>query len=391
MYDLGIIGSGPAGLEASLYARKNNLSCALIEKDLLGGLCFNRGCIPTKLYIHRLKQARKCGKALSLKELYAEKERFLSSWREVLFKFLRQQKVDVFFSQAKILDNHTLELKDGKKLEARYILVCTGSIPRPLPHIERKFYFPEDIFSLESIGDNILIIGAGATGLEIATILTLLGKRVTVIEKEPQILPGIDNSVARRIAVFLRKRGMNIITSHSLKAEKLKSYDDIFLCTGRIPQRIGAEEFLEAGNIFLCGDAKGDNFFAYTASWEARFVIDRILGKEPRNIANRLYSVFLELPLSWTKSDYAGECEQKTIPLSSNPLSFFYDSHEGFIKLKIDSRTHRLKEGYVFSEFSWEIIHFLSLVVSLELELNFFKDFLFFHPSFSESLKVLGD
>lgn len=396
-YDVIVIGSGPAGLEAVKTATRHNLKCALIEKDRIGGLCFNRGCIPMKFYIQKLKDAKRFSWDLSLRELYEEKEEFIVSYTEKMVSSLKSMHIDVILDEAEILDENTVKFKrSSRRIKGKNLIVCTGSVPLN-PFNTDEVYFPEDLFGLREAGQNILIVGAGASGLELATVFSLLRKRVVVVEKKEQVLPGIDPSVARRIAHFLDQRNITVKTGYTAKEEEFKDFDQVFVCVGRKPLNIAQEfKLYPESGVFLCGEARGKDFYAYTASYEARQAVEIILGKKTHESSyrNRVYSVFLELPLSWCRKDddlAPDDAEVKIVPLASNPLSFCYNSNEGFIRAKIDKEKNTLREIYFFGEFSWEINHFLSLLVSFDIPLGDLDSFLFFHPSLSESIReILG-
>ena len=390
MYKVAIIGAGPAGISASLKCAKNRIKCVLIDKSLqsIGGVCLNKGCIPSKFYIKRLKEE----KNISLQELFLEKEKFIASIRESLINYLQQQRIDLIFGEAQVSDKDTVKV-NNKILKAQYILVCTGSSPKFLEYFKNcnNVLYGEDFFSLKEVGDNILIVGAGATGIELSTILSLLGRKVTLIEKESCILPGIDKYVAHRLEIFLKSKGIEVLTSVKLQELDIHRFNNIFLCTGRVPNNI-AYGFKDNKNIMLCGDARGETFLAYTASFEAEKAVDSIIERSLfiPSIKNIPYCVFGFIPLSWIdEEDTSSQIIKKTISLAANPLAKIYSCEEGFIRIGVDKNTHLIKSVYIFGEFSWEWIHIFKVLMDNNLPLDFLKDFTFIHPSFSETVKAI--
>jgi Pyruvate/2-oxoglutarate dehydrogenase complex, dihydrolipoamide dehydrogenase (E3) component, and related enzymes len=210
--ELAIIGAGPGGYVAGVRAGQLGIKAVIIEKNYLGGVCLNVGCIPTKALLHaseiflQLKNSSKMGIEISDLKLDIKK---LNNWKNSIVDklvsgikvLLKNYNVEVIFGEAKFLDEKTLlvKTKNGDiKIVSKYVIIATGSRPAELENIKRDGNFiwnSDDAVSLKEIPKRLLIIGAGAVGLEFASIYSRLGSEVMVTEIANQILPELIVSV----------------------------------------------------------------------------------------------------------------------------------------------------------------------------------------------------
>lgn len=408
MYDVAIIGAGPAGIQAAKASLKYGLKTALIEKKLIGGVCLNRGCIPMKFFINKAETIK------NFNLLSKEKSRLIEKIRKGLINFLEDKGIDIFYQQAELSDLNKVKLED-KTLEAQNIILATGSSPRRLEVSGKESFLDcEELLERQDLPLRVLIVGAGPSGVESSFLLNSLNSKVTLIEKEERILPFLDEDISERIERFLLSKGIEIKTSTDFLECDLSKFDRVILATGRVPNTsdLGLEEvgislnenkgvkvdsFLRTNvnNIYACGDILGRNFYAYTADYEGRVAIENIIGlKNSVNYRGLARCIFIRPQLSWT-----GEkeielkrkgLEFKVIKSSLRGLSssYVYSDEEGFVKVILDKKDNILG-AVIFSKFSAEIIHLFSLAIINNLNLSSLKKLIPLHPSISEFITQL--
>lgn len=299
-YDLVIIGAGPGGYEAAFYAVEHGMKVAVIEKDLIGGTCLNRGCIPTKALMHSSDVYRYAANGaevgIEVEGLKANRARIgerkyevQDRLREGITGLLNKKKIDVLNGKARIISAHEIEVSTGSRNEAgkvedsaivtaANIIIATGSEPfmPPIPGADLEGVI-DSTDMIEMGGAEIpelVIIGGGVIGIEFATIYADLGDKVTVIEGMDRLLPLLDKEIGRSIKMALEKKGVSVHVNSPVKeiiqdGDKLKvSFaekgvdkevfaDKVLLSVGRKPvtEGIFGEEFLVANEGMM--DAKG--------------------------------------------------------------------------------------------------------------------------------------
>ncbi|WP_457637411.1 dihydrolipoyl dehydrogenase [Oceanithermus sp.] len=262
MYDLIVIGTGPGGYHAAIRAAQLGLKVAAVEAGAVGGVCLNIGCIPTKALLHAAETLEMAGKAAEFGLVYAEPERDLAKmgrWRDKVVKkltsgvasLLKANGVELVRGFARFAGPHELEV-DGKKLEAKKIIIATGSKPATLAGFEpdgENVLTSTEMLRVESgIPERLLVIGGGVIGLEFASIYARLGAAVTVVEYTDQILPGSDPELVKLLARSLKKQGIAIKTStRAVGYEKVKEGLRVTV----EPAAGGEQEVLEASKILL--------------------------------------------------------------------------------------------------------------------------------------------
>ena len=219
IYDLVIIGLGPAGYTAGVRAIKQGLKVAVVERDRAGGTCLNRGCIPMKTLLH---SAKVYDERLSFDELGITGDIAFDSSKVYLRKNEISQKLssgvesllkgaDIFKCDAEVFDGYVMA--DGQKIEYKNLVIATGSKPF-MPKIEgiKKALNSDDVFAAEPEGDRLVIIGGGVIGMEFATYFSYTGKTVTVVEGTDRVLPMFSKEISTQIASLLRQKGVTFKT-----------------------------------------------------------------------------------------------------------------------------------------------------------------------------------
>jgi dihydrolipoamide dehydrogenase len=270
IYDLAIVGSGPAGYTAAIRAGQYGLKTVLIEKDVfLGGTCLHVGCIPTKALLFNaelwdhLKDAKEFGidgvdaRKLNWAAVQERKSKIVTKHAKGLEFLMRKNKVETVKGYAKLAgpaENGVLSVEvthEGKAspLKARNVLLATGSEARMIPGLE-----PSDsvltnieILSLKTIPQSLVVVGGGAIGVEFASIFRSFDAEVTILEMLPRLVPVEDEEISKELARVYRKRGINFHTGAKVeKIDKTKSGIAVTFSVDGKPQKIEAEKILIA-------------------------------------------------------------------------------------------------------------------------------------------------
>lgn len=225
--DVAILGGGNAGYAAALRAAQLGLSVALVEKEKVGGTCLHRGCIPTKALLHSAEVVETVHRAGDFGVLAGEpqvdwgnvlgyKDGVVSKLHKGLLGVLKARKVQIIEGSGKLASPDTIEVEGKEAVKgSKGVILASGSYARSLPFIEidgRAFLTSDHALVLEDIPSSVIVIGAGAVGLEFASIYSSFGAEVTVVEALPRLAPGEDEDVSKEIARQLTKRG---IKSHA--------------------------------------------------------------------------------------------------------------------------------------------------------------------------------
>ena len=386
MYDVVILGAGPGGYIAAIKAGRQGFKTALIEQDSLGGTCLNRGCIPTKHFLHVAEIFHSFSKndagltAQNIKydiaTMYEKKNAVVSKLIAGIEKLLENANVEVFKGKGIIKSKNTISVGE-KELEFKNLIIATGSsvFKPPIEGIENA-YTSDDILSSEPIDFNsVIIIGGGVIGVEFATVYAKLGKEVTIIELEKTILPPFDRDIAMQQALCLKKLGVKIINGAKVtsirktgctyelkeKEENIEA-DAVIVSIGRIPnvegqgfENLGIEfdrrgiitdEYLKTNveNVFAIGDVvKGNVMLAHNAENQACLVVENLSSTTKRQKLNIIPSCVYSTPEIASVGLSEKEAEAKNIsvqigkvPMGANGKSLLSGSETGFIKVLFD-------------------------------------------------------
>ena len=300
-YDICIIGAGPGGTSAALEASFLGATAALIERDEVGGVCLNKGCIPTKA---RLKSAflyaefersiefgiSAKGFDFSLPFICRRSSGIVNLLKGQLEQSLKARKIEIIKGAAAFSDKNTVEC-DGEKIRACSFIIAAGSSPKalgPVKSDKKRIYYSEEILGLEKMPASITIIGAGAIGCEFASFFSALGSKVVLIEMMERILPREDKDLSNRLEGIFKKKGIEVATGASLIDIGSIGSEVILISVGRSPNtadiglekagvsikdgRIIVDEYLKtsAGNIFAVGDCIGRYNLAHAATAKER-------------------------------------------------------------------------------------------------------------------------
>lgn len=386
MYDLVIIGGGPGGYQAALRAAENNLKTALVEGGQIGGTCLNRGCVPTKLFLSATsavtelesqKRLRLAGGStdFDLSRLQNRKKSIVSSTRKYMLSMLDKSGVDIFLERGSLGEERTV-LAGGSRLNCRNIIISTGSRSGSFPGMEpdhESILTSTDALGMLDVPSSLTVVGAGPVGLEIGQIFNRLGSRITLVEAMERVAPLEDEDVSKELARYLKREKwdirtgvkvtgiekgsdtLNIILDNSEKIESQKC----LLALGRLPNTEGLNlvspkiqvygagwirtdgNLMAAPGIYAVGDVNGRSMYAHSATHQADFVLDHILGFTEESYQTQpppacIYGSMETIRTGLTRK----ELVQKHMPLSisratlaGNAIVQGHGQVQGFIKV----------------------------------------------------------
>ena len=422
-YDIVVIGFGKAGKTLAAKFSKAGKSVALIEKDknMYGGTCINVGCIPSKRLITDASKSPNSEfdkKAQYYKEAVAEKKKLTAALNKANYDKVASTGVDIIDGTASFKDNHHIivSTKDGNvEIEAEKFIINTGSVT-VIPKIEgadsKGVYTSESIMNLEELPKRLTIVGGGYIGLEFASMYADFGSKVTVVQDGDVFLPREDEDIAKAIREVLEAKSVEIVTGAKVtKAEEGKLYyevlgeaktlesDAILLAVGRRPNTDGlgcenagvkltdrggvvTDEHLKTStdNIWAAGDVCGKLQFTYISLDDSRIIWDEIMGDDKRTTENRgafSYSVFINPPFSRVGMS---ERDAKAAGVEYKVLSLLK------ALVKADGT---ILGAELFCEESYEMINFIKLAMDHGIKAKDIANFIFTHPTMSESLNDL--
>ncbi len=405
-FDLGIIGGGPAGYTAAFQARSKGLSVVLFEKDKVGGVCLNRGCIPTKAILHsaelyeEMKSATELGitaenLSFDYSKVVERKDKIVEKLRKSLELSLKNSGVVVVNAEAKI-PSHTMKNGENQVFaneeiyECKKIITATGSKPRDFDGLrfDHKFILSsDDILNLKTLPKSIVIIGSGAIGIEWARILSAFDVEVTIVEMADHLLPLADIEVSKRVERIFKSKKIKFYTSNgvekienqnvTLKSGETLTPELVLLATGRTPQPIE--------NCDICiGDACGKIQLAHFAIKQAVAEIANIEFNE-----NLVPSVVYGCPeIAWIgkrEQDLEeGNYKKSNILISALGKSHCDNCSDGFIKLL--SQEGKIVGAHIVSKEAASLIQEITIAMQNNIAIDDLKKVCFAHPTYSEGI-----
>ncbi len=424
-YDICIIGAGPGGTAAALEASSLGATVALIERYEVGGVCLNRGCIPTKARLKsaflydELRRSAEFGITsinfdFDLSSIRHRSSDIVARLKDQLDQSLKARKVDIIKGEAVFLDKKTIE-SGGEKISARAFVIASGSSPRALGQVKsdgKRIFYSEEILGLDKMPADITIIGGGAIGCEFASFFSALGAKVTLIEMLERILPREDKDLSNRLEGIFKKKGIEVITGASSPDTGKISSEVILISVGRSPNtggmglekagisvkdgRIVVDGYLKTStaNIFAVGDCIGRHNLAHAASAEGKVAARNALGKE----APMDYGIMPVCVYSFPEAASVGlntdDAEKKGYEAVTG-RAFFAGSGralaqretEGFVKLTAHKKTGKILGAQILGYNASELIGIISVAIKGELTLKDLADVVQPHPAFSEAVQ----
>lgn len=445
MYNLAIIGGGPAGYVAAERAGAKGLKVILFERKELGGVCLNEGCIPTKtlLYSAKIYDHTKDGAkyGVNTEKLTIDFSRIMARKNKVVKKLvggvgasMKAANVEVVKASAVIKGRSAegVELEaDGKKYLAQNILVSTGSeaVVPPIPGLKEAgdvIVTNREILQLTELPQSLVVIGGGVIGIEFASFFSSLGTKVTVIEMLPEILTGMDAQMSAMLRGMLEKKGVQFFMSskvtsvngHEVFFENAGhsasvTGDKILVSVGRRPntQGVGLESIgveLHRGgikvdkqmrtnipNVFAAGDVTGFSLLAHTASREGEVVVNNLSGRKDVMRYNAIPGVV------YTNPEFSGvglteevaKAQGVAYKVATLPMAYagrFVVENEGgagLCKVLVGAEYGEVLGVHLLGNPSSEMIYGAAMAIESEMTLKELQEVVFPHPTVSEIFK----
>ncbi len=440
-YDIIIIGAGPGGYVAAIKAAQLGAKVALIEKEALGGVCLNIGCIPTKALIKSAKVYRniinsdKYGIKLDQKSLKADWQKIVNRKDEIVKRLtdgvgmlLNKNGVEVIQGIAKVLDPTRVEV-NGEILEAKNLILAMGSSPiiPPIPGVKEAYeagviVTSKELLSLKKLPKSLVIIGGGVIGVEFATIFATFGVEVKILEKLDNVLINIDDEARTLLLRILKRNKIEVITGATVhgvnkdvvtyekdgKSQSLNS-EKILLSVGMRANTKGLEhlnlemdrdaiitnEYLQTSipNIYAIGDINGKMMLAHVASHEGIVAVENILGKKSKIDYNKIPSGIYGFPeiamVGLTEKqakEHGLDYKVGKFPLSALGKALADGEAEGFVKIIADKKYGEILGFHIVAENAMEMITEGAITMELEGTIHEISKTTHPHPSLSEAI-----
>lgn len=438
---IAVVGSGPGGLNAAMCASRLGAEVVLVEKDHLGGVCLNKGCIPTKALLRSaevfslLKKADDFGIVLEnprvdLKKMVERKNKLVERLRFGVESLLKKHNVNIVGGRARLLSPNLLcvDTSNGgpETIETDKIILATGSddLVPPFVDTEREAVLTTSrALKIEHLPSSLVVVGGGAVGVEFASLFNALGSDVTLIEMLPQILPQEDPELSGAFRERLEARGIKVVVGtkvegvdYKLKGVSVRlfegkavSAEKILVAVGRKPvvAELGFEEvgvFMQDGaivvdegmktsvpNVYAVGDVIGRAMFAHVAMAEGLVAGSNALDGDEKMtyelIPNCVYS-FPELASVGLTKEKAGELGFKVkvgrFPLAAGGRAHTLRETEGFIQLLMDTTHDRILGCQIIGYNATELIHEATLAIKLKATVRDLIETMHAHPTLSE-------
>ena len=453
-----VLGAGPGGYTAAFRAADLGLDTVLIERYAsLGGVCLNVGCIPSKALLHAAAVIDEVAHAgdfgvdfgqpkITLDKLREYKEKVVGKRTGGLASMAKQRKVRTVTGVASFVSPNELEIvgDDGKTqlLRFEHCIIAAGSQAVKLPNFpwdDKRVMDSTDALELHDIPKTLLVVGGGIIGLEMATVYSALGSKVTVVEFMDQLMPGADKDLVKPLADRLKKQGVEVhlkTKATDVKADKsgitvsfeaavegekpglqATAYDRVLVAVGRSPngKKIGAEKagvtITERGfipvdrqmrtnvpHIFAIGDIVGNPMLAHKATHEGKLAAEVAAGEKKEWVARVIPSVAYTNPeIAWVG---VTETEAKAkglkvgvakFPWAASGRAIGIGRTEGFTKLIFDEQTHRVIGGAIVGVHAGDLLAEIGLAIEMGAEAEDIGHTIHAHPTLSESVGMAAE
>tara|TARA_B100000575_G_scaffold294655_1_gene312724 strand:+ start:4912 stop:6300 length:1389 start_codon:yes stop_codon:yes gene_type:complete len=446
-FDVIVLGSGPGGYVAAIRASQLGMKTAIIEKESLGGICLNWGCIPTKALLKSaqvfeyINNSEEFG--ISISNPSANFEKIIKRSRGVADKMskginflMKKNKIKVINGFGKLVKNNSIEVTDTDDKKSTYtgknIIIATGARSRQLPNLKqdnKNIFGYRKAMTLEKKPKSIIIVGSGAIGVEFAYFFNSVGTKVTIVEYQKNIVPNEDNDVSRELYKIFKNKGIEILTDSSvvsaiykdgevhaeiskegtktiIKAEKLLSavgiqsnienigLEEININTEN--GKISVNEFYETNvpNHYAIGDVVSGPALAHVASAEGIICVEKIANLKPEvidynNIPGCTYCSPEIASVGMTEKEAKSngyEVKVGKFPFSASGKASAAGKNYGFVKLIFDSKYGELIGAHMIGYNVTEMIAEIVAIRKLETTAHELIKTIHPHPTMSEAI-----
>ena len=443
-----VIGGGPGGYEAAIYAAKKGAEVVLIEKDKVGGTCLNRGCIPTKAFlatydaVEAVEKAKDFGITLEgeftvdYPTVLARKNKVMEGLVKGIQFLCKQNNVTIMNGFGKLLDKNTVEvtMADGsvETVTTDYVILATGSVPvcPPVFKVDRKRVITSDeILDFDKAPESLIIVGGGVIGCEIGQFMKKMGTDVTIVEALPRLMATMDEDVSKQIARQFKKEKIKMVTGDgisevnpaddhvdvTLASGKTLTAEYVLVAIGRAPfvegaglenagvemaerGRVAVDETLKtsADNIYAIGDIISSAQLAHVASKEGFIAVDNIFGAGKKATYHAVPGCVFTNPqlasagtLEWQLQKEGKEAgkDYKIGTFDFKALGKAQASGHltGFVKVIVDADDVLIGAEIVGANAS-DMLQILTTAIQLKLTAEQVEESIFPHPTMCEAI-----
>lgn len=441
MRDLIIIGGGAGGVAAAVRGSQLSSKVSVVEAGELGGLCMNRGCIPTKtllqsaFFYHRILHSEDFGVVveganLDLKRLAQKKNDLIDYLRMGANFLLKSKGIEVVQGKASFVDPGSIVV-DGKTMEAKAFIIATGSRweSPPIRGIDQEGVISSDeAIDMVSPPKSIAIIGGGPLEVEFALYFAIIGSKVTLIEEASRILPSEDREISSRITAALKEKGVvvrrrsrieaierkkgSLFVEVSSKKEGSESIQSAFVLTMRRTPNFDGLQLEKAevksdrkgipvdeelrtnkAHIYAIGDVTGEPMYSHRASAQGIAAVENLHGLQKKINVQAIPRAFYTRPeigvVGLTEREAKANnlsVQVGLIPYSMNSRAMIELETDGMIKIISDSRYGEILGVHIIGPYATELIGQAALAIQMEATIDDLSETIFPHPSLSESL-----
>jgi dihydrolipoamide dehydrogenase len=443
-----VIGGGPGGYVAAIRAAQLGRKVAIVERDRLGGVCLNWGCIPTKALLRNAEVLSLAQRGeefgLQIQGLTADYRKAQARSRQVADRLtrgiaylMRKHQITVVAGTAQLRMATRVEVQpsDGRAaqvLEAEHIILATGSRERLLPGITvdgQRVWTSYEALQAETAPQSLIIIGAGAVGVEFASVFATYGTRVTLIEMLPTLVPLEDPEIAAVLEDSFRRRGMQIVTGSRVEKVEVSerearvlvaspqgmqelSAGTLLLAVGRVPNtealglgavgvavkhgfvQVNDRQQTSVPNIYAIGDVAGPPLLAHKAMAEAMIAVEHLTGQSPKalertNIPNCTYCSpqVASIGLTETQAREMGHAVKVgKFPFRASGRALAMAETEGLVKVVVDAKFGEILGVHIVGPEATEMIAEIAALKTLEATLDELLLTVHAHPTLAEAL-----
>ena len=452
-FDVAIIGGGPGGYVAAVRAGQLGLRTALIEKDKnLGGTCLLRGCIPTKALLHaadvydEIKHSRDLGilvesVSLDFGQVQKRKDKIVMKLSKGVDFLMKKNHVEVFKGAGRLEGSGRIEIAgangESKGITARNVIIATGSVVRSLPGLDidgKQIISSDEVLELRDIPTSMVVLGAGAVGVEFASMFARFGTEVTLLELLPRVLPIEDEEIGAELAKALKKQGIKVFTGAAFssvakenglvrvtaqlgdtkkdfKAERLlvavgrRAYTDgLGLDNTQVKLERGmiqTDAYMRTTDpgIYAIGDVVPTPALAHVASSEGILAVEAIAGKDARplnydRVPNCTYChpEVASVGLTEAKARERGyDVKVGHFPTPVVGKAQILGANEGMIKIVGDARYDEILGVHIVGPHATELIAEAGVALQMESTVEELINTMHAHPTVSEAIKEAAE
>jgi dihydrolipoamide dehydrogenase len=438
-FDIIVLGGGPGGYVAAIKAAQLGAKVLLIEKEVVGGICLNHGCIPTKALLKNAKvyktimHAAEYGVVLGGEVSFdwslmlKRKDSVVKRLTTGVAGLLKKNGVEVVNGFGKVLSKHKVEV-NGETFETKNLIIATGASPiiPPIPGLKEAYeqkiaVTSRELLQIKDAPKHLVIIGGGVIGCEFATIFSSLGSKVTIIEKLDGILPMMDDDIRNTYQKLLKREGIEIYVNAEVKSvsgnqvtylldgkETTVTSDTVLVSVGMRPNTQGFEALnlkMERGavvtdehlktnvdGVYAIGDVNGKYMLAHVASAEGLVAAEYIMGNKKAHldyakVPNAVYGSPEIATVGMTEKEVKAKglkYKVSTFPIAASGKALADNEKDGFIKLIVSEQYKEILGAHILSYNASDLIAEIGVVLELEGTAHEIAHTIHPHPTLSE-------